>query len=241
MNGSQPSHDAASLRARLSYEPVGLKFGTSGRRGRVVDLSQLEVYLNVLGEVHYLQSQPAAAGGISRGEEFYVACDLRPSSTTFIPEQEGRGELTQVVIRALRDGGMKPVFLGPLPTPALAAYAFKRRCASIMVTGSHIPLTAMVTRPTPPGANSGRKTKPRSKTGWKPCAARSTHRPPPSLRSMNEGCSGAATSTCRARWRRLGRSISDVIRASSLRTRSRGCVCWFTSTPRLAATCSRKS
>jgi len=40
-----------SLRSRLSYEPQELGFGTSGRRGKVVDLTQLEVYLNALAEI----------------------------------------------------------------------------------------------------------------------------------------------------------------------------------------------
>ena len=45
-----------SLRSRLNYEPQVLGFGTSGRRGKVVDLTQLEVYLNALAELEYLQS-----------------------------------------------------------------------------------------------------------------------------------------------------------------------------------------
>ena len=40
-----------SLREKLDYEPVPLKFGTSGRRGLVADLTQLEVYLNALAEL----------------------------------------------------------------------------------------------------------------------------------------------------------------------------------------------
>lgn len=128
-----------SLRARLDYEPVPLKFGTSGRRGWVVDLTQLEVYVNALAEVQYLQALPAAQGGLTRGEEFYFACDLRPSSTCFVAHEQGRGEIAQAVAAAIADAGMKPVFLGPLPTPALAAFAFARRRGSIMVTGSHIP------------------------------------------------------------------------------------------------------
>ena len=34
-----------SLRSSLKYEARILKFGTSGRRGKVIDLAQLEVYL----------------------------------------------------------------------------------------------------------------------------------------------------------------------------------------------------
>ena len=55
-----------SLRSRLNYEPQVLGFGTSGRRGKVVDLTQLEVYLNALAELEYLQSLSLAEGGIQQ-------------------------------------------------------------------------------------------------------------------------------------------------------------------------------
>lgn len=47
-----------TIRDHLAYEPQPLKFGTSGRRGKVVDLTQLEIYTNVLAEIRYLQSLP---------------------------------------------------------------------------------------------------------------------------------------------------------------------------------------
>ena len=128
-----------SLRTRLTYEPHELAFGTSGRRGKVVDLTQLEVYLNALAELEYLQSLAPAMGGIQRGGTFYFACDLRPSSTAFVPEEQGRGEIAQAIVAAIRDAGMNPVNLGLIPTPALASFALARDAGSIMVTGSHIP------------------------------------------------------------------------------------------------------
>jgi phosphomannomutase len=128
-----------SLRARLNYEPQVLGFGTSGRRGKVVDLTQLEVYLNAFAELGYLQSLSLADGGIERGDTFYFACDLRPSSTEFVPAEQGRGEIAQAIVGAIRDAGMRPVNLGQIPTPALASYALSRNKGSIMVTGSHIP------------------------------------------------------------------------------------------------------
>jgi phosphomannomutase len=120
-----------SLRARLVYEPRELKFGTSGRRGAVVNLTQLEIYINVTGEIEYLGGRP--------GDTFYFAHDLRPSSTRLVAEEDGRGEICQAVEAALLDKGMRPVNLGEIPTPALMHYAVSRGCASIMVTGSHIP------------------------------------------------------------------------------------------------------
>lgn len=128
-----------SLRESLDYDPVPLHFGTSGRRGLVVNLTQLEVYLNALAELQYLLSLPASAGGIVGGQEFYYGCDLRPSSSQFAPEEQGRGELAQAVAAAIEAAGLKPVFLGPLPTPALASYALDRGRGSMMITGSHIP------------------------------------------------------------------------------------------------------
>lgn len=128
-----------NLQYSLTYEPVKLRFGTSGRRGRVVDLTQLEIYINALAELEYLQSLPPSECGIVRGEEFCFAHDLRASSTGFVEAEGGRGEICQAIERAILDAGMLPVNLGPLPTPALTYYALSRNLGSIMVTGSHIP------------------------------------------------------------------------------------------------------
>jgi phosphomannomutase len=129
----------SSLRSSLKYEPRELEFGTSGRRGKVVDLTQLEVYINALAELQYLQSLDASEGGIVRGQEFFFARDLRPSSDSFVPEFEGRGEIAQAIVAAIGDAGMRAINLGAIPTPALTCYALARGKGSIMVTGSHIP------------------------------------------------------------------------------------------------------
>jgi phosphomannomutase len=129
----------SDLRSTLAFEPVELRFGTSGRRGRVIDLTQLEIYINVSGELAYLQSLPRAEGGIVAWEPFYFAHDLRPTSTTFDKAEQGRGEICQAVERAIRDARLQPVNLGPIPTPALMYHAVSRHRGSIMVTGSHIP------------------------------------------------------------------------------------------------------
>ena len=117
-----------TLRASLSYEPVVLKFGTSGRRGEIIHLTPLEIYLNVLAEVEYLQSLPED-GGVSQGDDFYFACDLRPSSP----------DLAVAAVEALRDAGMRPVNCGRIPTPALTYFALAEGKGSLMITGSHIP------------------------------------------------------------------------------------------------------
>lgn len=130
---------SATLASTLDHEPRELAFGTSGRRGRVADLTQLEIYINASAELEYLKTLPIEQGGIVTGDEFYFACDLRPSSTTFVAEEQGRGEIAQAVVRAIADVGMKPVNCGRIPTPALAFYALSNGKGSIMVTGSHIP------------------------------------------------------------------------------------------------------
>ena len=135
----EKKYPEGSLGAVLDHTPVPLRFGTSGRRGKVVDLTQLEIYICASAELEYLKSLPKDQGGIQEGEEFYIAYDLRPSSTRFVPEQGGRGEIAQAIVQAVRDAGLKPVNLGPIPTPALMAYAVERKRGSMMVTGSHIP------------------------------------------------------------------------------------------------------
>ena len=45
------ANQGACLRSCLNYEPVELRFGTSGRRGQVLDLTQLEIYINALAEI----------------------------------------------------------------------------------------------------------------------------------------------------------------------------------------------
>jgi phosphomannomutase len=104
-----------------------------------VDLTQLEIYLNALAELEYLQSLSLDEGGIQQGDPFYFAYDLRPSSSEFVRQEQGRGEIAQAIVAAIGDAGMKAVNLGRIPTPALASYALTRGKGSIMVTGSHIP------------------------------------------------------------------------------------------------------
>lgn len=128
-----------TLRECLTYEPQELQFGTSGRRGEVVHLTQLEVFINAVAELEFLQSLAKEDGGIIQGEEFFFARDLRPSSSAYVTEQQGRGELAQAIELAIRYVGMIPVNEGMIPTPALAYFALTQDKGSIMVTGSHIP------------------------------------------------------------------------------------------------------
>ncbi len=119
----------STLLSQLNYSPHVLQFGTSGRRGLITDLTQLEIYINVTAELEYLMGLPREDGGIRTGDDFYYALDLRPSSPV----------LAEAVERAVTDAGLRVISLGKIPTPALMFYALSKGCASIMVTGSHIP------------------------------------------------------------------------------------------------------
>ncbi len=123
-----------TLRSSLKYKPTELEFGTSGRRGKVVDLTQLEVYINALAELEYLQSLDVSEGGIVRGEEFFFARDLRPSSDSLVADLDGRGEIAQAIVVAIRNAGMREINLGQIPTPALTCYALTRAKGSTMVS-----------------------------------------------------------------------------------------------------------
>lgn len=135
--GSIHSYPEGSLARALDHLPVVLGFGTSGRRGLLKDLTQLEIYINALAEIEYLKTLPPEDGGVLESEPFYFAADLRPSSTGL--DATGRGELAQAIFKAIQDAGLEPIYLGQIPTPALTAFAVARGKGSIMVTGSHIP------------------------------------------------------------------------------------------------------
>ncbi|MBC8139859.1 MAG: mannose-6-phosphate isomerase, class I [Armatimonadetes bacterium] len=127
------------LRSHLAYEPKELRFGTSGRRGEVADLTQLEISITATAELRYLLSLAPANGGIKKGDPFYFAYDLRPSSSRFVSEQNNNGELAQAIGAAITNAGLMPVNMGQIPTPAVTSYAISKGHGSIMVTGSHIP------------------------------------------------------------------------------------------------------
>ncbi len=119
--------------AFLDKDPVELRFGTSGLRGLVADMSDLEVYINVQGFLRFLE----ADGSLAKGERVALARDLRDRcpKTGIVSSPRISGAVTQ----AVRDLGYDPVDLGQVPTPVLAYYTMQRKLPGIMVTGSHIP------------------------------------------------------------------------------------------------------
>lgn len=95
------------------------KFGTSGLRGLVVELTADLVADHIRA---FLTACPTGTG-------LWVGRDLRPSSPT----------LARAVLAAARDMGVATVDCGDVPTPALALAAMRAGAAAVMVTGSHIP------------------------------------------------------------------------------------------------------
>ena len=98
----------------------GVAFGTSGARGLVAAMTS-DVCAAFTSA--FLQAVAFEA------EEVVIGHDLRPSSP----------EMAAACAQAVRDAGKKLVFVGALPTPAVAFYAALRAAPAIIVTGSHIP------------------------------------------------------------------------------------------------------
>lgn len=95
------------------------KFGTSGLRGLVVELTEPLVrdYTRA-----FIMSCP-------HGGRVFVGQDLRPSSP----------DIAAWVLDEVLAKGLEAIDCGTLPTPALALASFKAQAGAVMVTGSHIP------------------------------------------------------------------------------------------------------
>jgi phosphomannomutase len=109
----------------LNYTPVPLAFGTSGLRGLVKDITDLEAYINVKAALRYLLS----IGDIDAGSGVVIAGDLRPSTD----------RIMRACAQAIADSGCRVENAGKIPTPALISHAISAGRAGVMVTGSHIP------------------------------------------------------------------------------------------------------
>ena len=109
----------------LNYAPVPLAFGTSGLRGLVQDITDLEAYINVKAALSYLLS----SGDIQSRSTVALAGDLRPSTD----------RIMRASAQAVIDSGCQVENAGKIPTPALVSHAISTGRAGVMVTGSHIP------------------------------------------------------------------------------------------------------
>lgn len=103
----------------------GVKFGTSGARGRVVDMSDAVCYSYARAFLGYLSD----ARLLEVGGTVALAGDYRSST----------GRIMAACAQAVRDSGCEPMNCGRIPAPALATYSFAEGLPSMMVTGSHIP------------------------------------------------------------------------------------------------------
>jgi len=98
----------------------GIKFGTSGLRGLVENLTNEVCFAYTKA---FLLSQDVNFTKVAIGH------DLRPSSP----------QITQACISAIESQGLEVIYLGALPTPALAYYCLNKLIPGVVVTGSHIP------------------------------------------------------------------------------------------------------
>jgi len=119
---------------------VRLRFGTSGLRGLVRDMTDREVYINSAGFVAFLEQQ----GELPPGAPVAIGEDLRARCSVTGIESSPR--LARAVTQACADAGHPVIHCGQLPTPALAYWASldlpeqgKQPMPAIMITGSHIP------------------------------------------------------------------------------------------------------
>jgi hypothetical protein len=121
----------------LDGAPVELRFGTSGLRGLVRDMTDLEVYVNTRGFLRYL----TRIGDAAPGAPVAVAEDLREfdSATRLVSSPR----IARAAARAIADEGFAVRMAGRIPTPALAHHALRGDAdapfPAVMVTGSHIP------------------------------------------------------------------------------------------------------
>lgn len=122
-------NDARPIPSFRGRTPTPLRFGTSGLRGKVEDITDLEAYVNTAGFLGVMLARGVAVPGTPVA----LAGDLRPS--THSPDRS----IMRAVAQAIRDAGMDVVNLGHIPTPALTLEGLRRGGPSIMVTGSHIP------------------------------------------------------------------------------------------------------
>ncbi len=104
----------------------GVKFGTSGARGLVTDMTDAVCYAYTLGFLKYLEG----VGELPRKDRrVAIAGDNRNSTD----------RIMTAASRAVLDGGYQPVNCGKIPSPAVALLGMREGIPAVMVTGSHIP------------------------------------------------------------------------------------------------------
>lgn len=104
---------------------MAAKFGTSGLRGLVGDLTDGTASAHARAFARHLGKNAMAQAG----SPIFIGRDMRASSP----------EIARQCAAAVSAEGLVPVECGVVPTPALALYAMGHGAAALMITGSHIP------------------------------------------------------------------------------------------------------
>ncbi len=107
-------------------EKSKVKFGTSGARGLVTDMTDWVCFAYTLGFIQYLEGIGELTTPKTR---IAVAGDLRPSTP----------RIMKAVFKAIEYKGYTPINSGLVPSPAVACYGLQYQVPAVMVTGSHIP------------------------------------------------------------------------------------------------------
>ncbi|MGB3111836.1 MAG: phosphomannomutase [Candidatus Omnitrophota bacterium] len=103
-----------------------LRFGTSGLRALVTEMTDMECYINTMGFIFFLKRR----GEINEKQKrIALGGDLRFSTR----------RIMSAVAEAIKDSGCEIDFCGEVPTPTLTYYAMQNGMPSMIVTGSHIP------------------------------------------------------------------------------------------------------
>ncbi len=104
---------------------MAAKFGTSGLRGLATELNGEVSVSYTRAFLQHLKQMKA----VFLGDEVFVAQDFRASSPA----------LFENVCDGIAAEGMAARMFGEVPTQALAFEAMTKKCACVMITGSHIP------------------------------------------------------------------------------------------------------
>jgi phosphomannomutase len=106
-----------------------VKFGTSGIRGLVANMSDEVCYAYTAAFLQEVVAKSILVQNSGAIGKVILGHDLRPSSP----------HIASVCAAAIEYAGGTVIYAGALPTPALALYAKLENAPAIVVTGSHIP------------------------------------------------------------------------------------------------------
>ena len=117
------SHKQIKIEQLMAESNV--KFGTSGARGLVQDMTDEVCYAYTLGFLSHLEQ----LGEIGKTTQVGIGGDLRPSTE----------RIMTAVAKAVTKCGLDCIGLGRVPSPAVCLYGIAHQLPTVMVTGSHIP------------------------------------------------------------------------------------------------------